>query len=79
MDEESGTSQSVPMEFLLSQVSDSCSQEETDEPVIVIVSDSESEEEQEDETDEEEQVTLGFKTKVLLVMRCSLCLLNGCF
>lgn len=45
------------MEFLLSQVSDSHSQEEPDEPVIVIVSDSESEEEQEEETDEEEQVT----------------------
>ncbi|XP_060773336.1 translocated promoter region b, nuclear basket protein isoform X2 [Neoarius graeffei] len=48
-------SPSVPMEFLLSQVSDSHSQEEPDEPVIVIVSDSESEEEQEEETDEEEQ------------------------
>lgn len=55
--DESGASQSVPVEFLLSQVSDSHSQEEPDEPVIVIVSDSESEEEQEEETDEEEQVT----------------------
>ncbi|XP_053098080.1 translocated promoter region b, nuclear basket protein isoform X1 [Pangasianodon hypophthalmus] len=55
VDEESGASQSVPVEFLLSQVSDSHSQEEPDEPVIVIVSDSESEEEQEEETDEEEQ------------------------
>ncbi|KAK3516704.1 hypothetical protein QTP70_022497 [Hemibagrus guttatus] len=54
VDEESGASQSVHVEFLLSQVSDSHSQEEQ-EPVIVIVSDSESEEEQEEETDEEEQ------------------------
>ncbi|XP_060722892.1 translocated promoter region b, nuclear basket protein isoform X3 [Tachysurus vachellii] len=55
VDEESGASQSVPVEFLLSQVSDSHSQEEPNEPVIVIVSDSESEEEQEEDTDEEEQ------------------------
>ncbi|XP_053469607.1 translocated promoter region b, nuclear basket protein isoform X1 [Ictalurus furcatus] len=47
VDEESGASQSVPVEFLLSQ--------ESEEPVIVIVSDSDSEEEQEEETDEEEQ------------------------
>ncbi|TSW21800.1 Nucleoprotein TPR [Bagarius yarrelli] len=55
VDEESGVSQSVPVEFLLSQVSNIQSQEESDEPVIVIVSDSESEEAPEEETEEEEQ------------------------
>ncbi|KAF7690039.1 hypothetical protein HF521_011843 [Silurus meridionalis] len=54
-EEETVASQSVPVEFLLSQVSDSHSQEEPDESVIIIESDSESEEEQEEETDEEEQ------------------------
>ncbi|KAM9444499.1 translocated promoter region b, nuclear basket protein isoform 3-T3 [Clarias gariepinus] len=55
VDEEASASQSVPVEFLLSQVSDSNSQEEPDEPVNVIVIDSGSEEEQEEDTDEDEQ------------------------